>query len=812
MKDTYKNIPHLNEGIANELKKKFKQFPFKTFLSFQPLIEFWEKEALHENPVKSQIAKIVLEKAKRVPELNRSLSDFSGLEKHKDVIDMLMAVIYPATQWEKQISGSVSPFSFNFFYKTPAFERIIPRDPMINVEKIGLNAQDIFIDKVINAYLIILKQLYNISLTIKNPLVIKIKDRKTLLNNYYNLNVDPTFVKAVCVGDLPDLSKPAFEALLKDAYNIKLWMELLPPEKFEFHGLVTFTVINVTEQEAISEIKFDLLEKSSIMSPELFNDLQDKVRSLFMLPELKIGLAAIPADWDSTTYKGWKIGDSFLLNDLCRLDCSDHAKSIYGKSFKASKPVIIEDLEKYDERGKVEDEILKLGIRNILVTPLYYNNKLTGALEVGSPNPGDINSLNAAKIKNILPLFATAVKRNAEEFENNIQKIIKEKCTAIHPSVEWRFRQAAVNLISNKANNKLAEMEPIVFENVYPLYGLSDIRNSSEIRNEAVRSDLIEHLNLAKSVLSSAVGIKRLPLFDELIFRIEKNIKRVKVGLSSGDEVVILEFLQNEIEPVFDHIKHYDPSLKDLIANYKSSLDADHKTLYAKRRFYEDSVGVINETISNYLDECDAEAQLMYPHYFEKYKTDGVEHGIYIGESLVENRKFDMLYLRNMRLWQLMVMCGTVQKVNEIKPKLKTPLETSHLILVQNTPLSIMFRFDEKKFDVAGTYNLRYEIMKKRIDKALIKGTKERLTQPGKIAIVYSQAREANEYKRYIEFLESIGNTKCRLEEFELEDLQGMHGLRALRFTVNLDQNALREKMNVEEISGTVNSLQEILN
>jgi hypothetical protein len=158
-----------------------------------------------------------------------------------------------------------------------------------------------------------------------------------------------------------------------------------------------------------------------------------------------------------------------------------------------------------------------------------------------------------------------------------------------------------------------------------------------------------------------------------------------------------------------------------------------------------------------------------------------------------------------------MVMCGVVNKLNELTPKLKMPLETSHLILVQNTPMSIRFRFDEKKFDVDGTYNLRYEIMKKRIDKALIKGTKDRLTQPGKIAIVYSNIKEAIEYKRYVEFLESIGNTKCKLEEFDLEDLQGMSGLRALRFTVNLDSKALEKKMNVKEIAGTVNSLEEIL-
>jgi hypothetical protein len=45
---------------------------------------------------------------------------------------------------------------------------------------------------------------------------------------------------------------------------------------------------------------------------------------------------------------------------------------------------------------------------------------------------------------------------------------------------------------------------------------------------------------------------------------------------------------------------------------------------------------------------------------------------------------------------------------------------------------------DEKRFDVDGAYNSRYEVIKKRIDKAYIKNTTERITQPGKICIVYS--------------------------------------------------------------------------
>src|SRR5262249_23077922 len=78
------------------------------------------------------------------------------------------------------------------------------------------------------------------------------------------------------------------------------------------------------------------------------------------------------------------------------------------------------------------------------------------------------------------------------------------------------------------------------------------------------------------------------------------------------------------------------------------------------------------------------------------------------------------------------------------------------------------------------------EIVKKRIDKAVIKGTAERITQPGQVAIVYSHSAEGNEYRGYIEYLKSLGYFTGEVEDVELEELQGVHGLRALRVAIDL--------------------------
>lgn len=203
---------------------------------------------------------------------------------------------------------------------------------------------------------------------------------------------------------------------------------------------------------------------------------------------------------------------------------------------------------------------------------------------------------------------------------------------------------------------------------------------------------------------------------------------------------------------------------------------------------------MINNKIGHYLEQAQISAQEIFPHYFEKYKTDGVEHNLYIGPSMVNNRTYDPLYLQNLRLWQLKVICEIENLMHKTKPYLKTPLEIASLILVHSNPMTIKFSMEEKRFDVEGSYNVRYEILKKRIDKAYIKGTSERLAQPGKIAIVYSQDREAQEYANYLEYLQYINYIGPNIEWLDLNDMQGVTGLRALRVELNFDWH----KVNVE--------------
>jgi len=210
--------------------------------------------------------------------------------------------------------------------------------------------------------------------------------------------------------------------------------------------------------------------------------------------------------------------------------------------------------------------------------------------------------------------------------------------------------------------------------------------------------------------------------------------------------------------------------------------------LYHHRREYEESITQINTEIAKLIDTEQKNAQSIYPHYFERFVTDGVDYNIYVGQSITPRIPFNEFYLKNLKIWQLTTLVKAAQLAHSLEGELRLPLRTTQLILAHSSPISISFKTAERKFDVDGAYNMRYEIIKKRIDKVRIKESNERLTQPGTIAIVYSQTKEANEYLAYIEFLQNKKLLQDKVERFDLEELQGISGLKGLRAIINYNQ------------------------
>lgn len=782
------NTIEQNNSFSSEesFRKKLglEHMPFQSKLSFEPYIRHIEENSKSTCPAQSTFAQQTLVLLKGAPELRNPIVDETILERYKETVALLLMGILPPALQQNQLAKVIAPFKMVPIYETPGLRALFQDNEVIYSFS---KASDIVnCAMIVNACGFILNQFYNQQINIDPPISLTITNPKTKLKKHYKTQLNYQFVDIVKKKPLRPISQEEINHLLSNIYDIDLWMEYLPPENFEFQGLVIGSLIDITEEVALSQLRYSLLEKDAVVDAHKIQDLQNQMRTYFAIPKLHMGITAIDYPIENSVNHKYKIRFDFLAQEQEVLLAPENANSIYEKACKYKEVLLIEDLKQVSDKTPIETGLVKKGIRSILVAPLLNSNdQVIGLLEIGSPKPFDLHSFTELKFKELISLFSTAVERSREEIDNRVEAIIREQYTAVHPSVEWKFVETSYNLLEKRQQNiPNATVDPIIFEDVYPLYGQADIVSSSVKRNKAIQADLIENLQRAAKLINYILENIRYPLLNQSLMKIERGIQELNKEFNSNDESRIVELLQTEIHPLLKQVQVEYSNLAIPISTYFEKLDSNLGIIYHQRKDYENSVSMVNNMIANYLEEQEKISQKALPHYFERYKTDGVEYDMYVGQSLLKRGKFSNFHLKNLRLWQLIDMCNITRRIEELQDQLPVPLTTAQLVFAYTNPLSIRFRMDEKQFDVDGAYNVRYEILKKRIDKAVIEGTKERLTQAGKIAIVYLQEKDKFEYLEYIDYLKYEGYITDEVEDVQLGKLQGVQGLRALRVTV----------------------------
>lgn len=758
-------------------------FPFTSVLSLKLLVEYWERAIAS---AKMPIASSLLDMLRQAPELREPVANPQNIEKYRDLINFLMTAVFAPAQSEKDLMAATVPFRFESIFETAAFSRTIdPGSLRISARVNNVPERDLIAGKTIQACMMILQQFYGVNVSFDKPILVTLRNPDNGLDKVYKLEISRQFCEIVPTGDIRPIDSRIIKFLTEKVNDVDLWLQYIRPEDFQFRGFMILHLTDVTEQEMVSSIKYDLLEKDAVSRKESFAAIEHKIRSIFSLADMRLGLAYFDADSNIIISHHheedcWK---SLAEDQADRVECGAYQGSIYERSWMEKRYIAVEDLANYPFKTRVEDYLLSSGVKSILIAPLIEGNETIGILELTSPTVGELNPITAHKVESVLPMFISAVKRVKEESVMEVRAIIQEECTNVHPVVQWRFFEAGRRVLDKRRRGQTATFEDIVFKDVYPLYGMADIRNSSLERTAAIQEDLLENLRMARTLVEKIQGQMSLPVLDEILFKTDVQLEKVTYGLGAGDESSALDFLKREITPLISLFED-QPEYADDIREYRSHLDPVFGVVYRRRRDFESSLARINTTISNYLNEAQVAAQEMFPHYFEKYQTDGVEYTMYLGSSLIKGKQFNPLFLKNFRLWQLILSCEIENRMQVLKPSLPIPLDIAQLILVHDHALSIRFRPDEKQFDVDGAYDIRYEIIKKRIDKATAKHTGERITQPGKIAVIYNQQKVRDEYKQYFRYLASKQIIGERVEDLELNELPGATGLRALRVEI----------------------------
>ena len=761
----------------------FENSPFKIQISFHKLIDnLRELIDLDSADYRKQYYEDLLHRIRKYPEISEGMERKSQMEKHEELIKELLSILFPSALTHNEIKAISMPFQNLIFNHSERFKKVL--NEAGDEYHIAIRDFDQH-QYYIMSCCIIMNYYFKKEFDITRPFFVDIPDQRGFMRHYKILyNAD--FVEILPTDKAIMLSEKDIQ-LLEDNYDdLEFWMSKFPQESWTLNGFGLVSLIDVTTESALSSLKGSLL-KSELETHYLADSLGQIFSSIFKVSDLRIGFT--PFEIDEVTqlefrefmgFKSYALNPEYTNVMLC--------KNAYQTIFEHLNYFSISDVSDCEIGGEEQqmcENLRRQEVRSCIFAPIVINGKIEGIFEIVSQQKRALHSVNAQKLDAVMPIITDTFERVQADLNNQVEAIIQREYTTIHPSVYWKFVQEARRNYFESISEKDYLLKEIVFDDVYPLYGGVDIKGSTFLRNKAVIKDLETQLKLLLVLLQKGEGAKQEIIFEKRILKLKSFQRQVQEHFYTGLEQKIQEYIRAEVHPflgksesVFDEV---------LLHEYVENIEPKFQIYYDQRKQFDQAIGRSNKIFTDILDRRQREAQRIYPHYYERFKTDGVEHNIYIGASITPQLLFDDIYLQNLRLWQLQVFSEIIFAHYNNLEREALKMELTALILVYDTSLSIRFRMDEKRFDVDGAYHTRYEVIKKRLDKACVKDTNTRIVQPKKIAIVFTNIADQTEYLSYITFFQNIGLLLPVLEHFEVEDLQSVSGLTGIRVAVNFD-------------------------
>lgn len=762
-------------------------------LSFKKFLEEMRRQFAAAEPYRQHAYAFLLEAFENHPQWLEEM-DVGQVAQQESLLQLIhIALFPPLMQEENPVWGLSLPFRPTFFYGTDTLYHLVKQE---NLEQWGQSVpdeNDMTLGQLKLIYSFIVRQCYHSTIVLKNQIVRTFTDRHSGLLKHYQINQDLRFIHISVTGELPELDFELLKSQVNEQKAIAYLYQALPLERFRFEGFSVVTVADITVAQVLENIKNEILRENHALEATYTSILQ-------MLPSLtgdsRIHFGIIPFfELNKKLITPFEMVSPFALHSFSLLM---QAAVDYG----IDPNLLNRQLQDYRQQAQVVQEHLReaaakndsvfsvlfrhQGMKNFALIPVRHHDYLVGMLEVYTREEGLLTNKCLVTLEIAIPILGQLLQKHRQDFKASIDRIINNKFTPLQPAVLWKFKEAAWHYLQQQLREEKAEMETIRFTGVYPLYGSIDIRNSTGERNAALLQDLLGQFSLLQQTLGQLLNQYHLPLIEELVFRAAKLQKSIGPALTSGEEHYLTAFLEEEIPPVLLEMKAAYPAASACIGPYLAALDEKEGSAHQHRRVLETAMEMLTTSVSNYLDWMNEDLQQSHPCYFESLRTDGIEYDIYVGQSIAPDKPFSMSSLKNLRLGQLRAMSAIARMTHALLPQMPTALQTTQLIFIHSHAVDISFRNNERRFDVEGGANIRYQVIKKRIDKVHILPSGERLTQPGKIALVYSDPKDADQYLAYIQYLQEQEVLSNDLEYLELEQLQGLAGLKALRVGVNL--------------------------
>jgi hypothetical protein len=585
--------------------------------------------------------------------------------------------------------------------------------------------------------------------------------------------IDPTVDEFADLG-LAEMSLEELETQLNNPDCLARFEQRLNLSNYQVQGRLLLEGFDMTVQETIRRITQLLIDRDSVLRPQKFQQVNQQVRSLFRSQntviltiekeQIRVFMGTVKQELDAVVYPLEAVQQTHVM-----------------RAIESNQVITIADLSK-DYKTDFGRQLVEQGIRSLLLIPLVSRSQgvhradplqpqVIGLVGLLSDRPNNFDGLDCVYAQQLIPAFTRAL-TSAQ------RQIVQQRfITNIHPAVEWRFMQEA------ERRSLGLPADPIVFNSVSPLYGISDIRGSSDARNRAIQADLLEQLDLGLAIVEAVCLSQDSALTEQLCLDLQERICNLQTKITVDAEVMETRYLRNHLEVYFDYFAQCGEGAIAAIQAYKDACNNQHKGIYRARADYDQLIGKINATLRETWEHWQSRMQQISPHYCDIETTDGIDHMIYAGQSI--DPKFSAFQLRSLRYEQLRAVCDCARSALKFQSEYDSTLNVTHLVLVQDSTVDIFHdETTEKLFDVRGTRDTRYEIVKKRIDKAIDEQTQQRITQPGMLTLVYSTTDELDEYQQYLHYLTREGWVDSECDRGTVEPLQGVTGLKFIRVRI----------------------------
>ena len=781
------------ETMTININEKFVLPQLDTAFSLKPFINFLRKGLKNDGSLKDKLTAFLLEKLEQFPELEGDVP-LENLDKYREILELIFVSMSNVTEDETKLPWALGmPMRPMFVYGTSAFYNIMIDAKHHRINKAVVQGDEKMMKQRSQrlTYTFILERLYNFNPFHKNEIIHSFVDEQTGLLRHFKIHIDTRFIEVTPTGPLPDLFNLSGAGKIEEEQGFEKLEKVLPLSLFKFRGMSVVTISDETAKYAVETIKNTIVTHNRHSEEECYKDVSNSLKTLVQSNAIEFNLTPLFRINDKLVLPQMHELKSVMMGEECASPAARSAYQSFAEEYiRNPRPLIYKTISSKEAKlYPFLSTCMRSGIQSFIVLPLFSNKNLAGILEIYTREAGLLDEKMLAMLEPAFPVLAQLLQISIDDFDAAIDGVIKEKFTSLQPAVQWKFNEAAWHYLQEVESKGKGKIETVGFDNVYPLYGAIDIRNSTIERNKAQLSDLQHQFAILLETLQSVKKHYNLALTDEMIYKCRKWKNTLDESLTPHSEVKLTDFLEKEAVSFLKHFKLTHPGSAAIVEQYFEAIEETKGIAFTNRRQLEESMQQVNAAVNNYLDLMKDELQQSYPCYFERFRTDGVEYDIYLGQSIAPQKPFDILYLKNLRLWQLSSMAAIARITHEMLPTLSKPLQTTQLIFIHSNTIDISFRNDERRFDAEGGYNIRYQVIKKRIDKVHVAGTDERLTQPGKIALVYFNRRDADEYISHIQYLQEQQILLNDLEYLDLEELQGVAGLKALRVGINMDLN-----------------------